>query len=77
MDQNDRVRIVNLGTNKIFMKREDPYGFIHVSFEKGQVPNELTSVFTSFAYAEQAVERYLNRKKRKPSPEGSSVAVTG
>lgn len=61
---NDRVRVIDLGNNKIYMKQTDPYGFIYINFDKGQLPEDLKSAFTSFEYAKRAIDQYLSRKKR-------------
>lgn len=63
-DRADRKRVIDLGNNKIIMKQTDPFGLIYINFERGQMPDNLKGAFTSFDYARQAVERYLNSKKR-------------
>lgn len=61
-----RVRVIELDNNKIYMKQKDPYGFIYVNFDKGQVPEKLKGAFTDFIYAERAIEAYLTEKGRAP-----------
>jgi hypothetical protein len=57
--------LADLGNNKIYGKMTDPYGFIHLSFERGQLPNDLKSAaYTGWEYARQAVEKYLRESKR-------------
>jgi hypothetical protein len=55
---NERV-IEPEGSAKIFLKRRDPYGFWYVVFERGVVPDSLSSAFTTVLAANQAVDRYL------------------
>lgn len=63
-DRNDRKRVIDLGNNKIILKQTDPFGLVHINFERGQMPDELKGSFTSFDYAKRAIEIYLNKKKR-------------
>jgi hypothetical protein len=37
-DRASRIRTIDLGNNKIFMKQTDPFGLIEISFERGQIP---------------------------------------
>lgn len=62
--QIDNVRVLDLGNNKIYFKYTDPYGFIQVNFDKGQMPENLRGSFTSLDTAKIAVENYLANKKR-------------
>jgi hypothetical protein len=55
------VRTVEVGTFKARLTRTDPYGFIHVSYEKGLVPRELSGVYTTFVDAERACTAYAQR----------------
>lgn len=55
------VRNVEIGTFKARLNRTDPYGFIHVSYEKGVVPRELSGSFTTFHDAEKACVAYAQR----------------
>lgn len=60
-----RVRVINLDNNKIYMKRTDPFGFIEVNFDKGQMPEALADgKFTTWDAAERAVYQYLREKDR-------------
>lgn len=63
-DRASRVRTIDLGNNKIFIKQTDPFGLIEISFERGQVPDELSGHFTGFDYARRVVDQYLSRKKK-------------
>ena len=63
-DRASRVRTIDLGNNKIFMKQTDPFGLIEISFERGQIPEELKGSYTGFDYARRKIETYLNNKKR-------------
>jgi len=66
IDQESRIRTINLGNNKIYMKRKDPYGFVYINFDKGQIPEELKGSFTDFEMAKRAVSNYLEAKGRVP-----------
>lgn len=59
-------RKMEIGGSRFIFKREDPYGFWHVYYEKGITPNRLKDDrFTSIQHAEQAVRNYLNDKTSK------------
>lgn len=61
-----RVRSINLaGGNKINVKREDPFGFWTISWERGQLPDYLKGQYTSFEEARKAVEAYLAQKNKQ------------
>lgn len=64
VESNDRVRVIDLGNNKIYMKQTDPFGLIYVNFDKGQMPDKLKGAYTSFEYAKRAIDQYLSEKKR-------------
>ena len=53
--------------SKIYVEKEESgYAFFKVRFEKGSVPEELSSRYTSLEKGKQAVENYvLNKKKTK------------
>ena len=63
-ENNDNIRTIDLGTNKIFLKREDPFGFIRIYFERGEVPERLKGSFTEWVSARRVVDRYLLDKKK-------------
>jgi hypothetical protein len=54
-----------LDKNVLHVRREDPYGFWLCKYEKGGVPEELKSAFTSFDEAEKAVRNYLNKANKE------------
>lgn len=57
---NPREKIVLLDTNKLFMRRTDPYGFIELSLERGALPDNLKhSRYTTWEAAKVAVDGYL------------------
>jgi len=58
-------RTFNVGDNVIHVRRLDPYGFWHCSYERGPVPEVLSGAYTSFDQAEKAVLGYLETKKRE------------
>lgn len=63
-DRASRVRTIDLGNNKIFMRQTDPFGLVEISFERGQIPDELSGRYTGFDYARRKIEQYLEGKKR-------------
>jgi hypothetical protein len=63
----DRVRFVEVGNNKLFMKRVDPYGFVYVNYERGELPQELKGAYTSFEAARTGIQKYLAKKDREAS----------
>lgn len=58
------VRVYDLGNNKIRMTRTDPYGFVEISYERGQIPEHLKGNYTSFEEARRAVDAYLIDKAK-------------
>jgi hypothetical protein len=56
------IRVMEVGKNKLFMKREDPYGFVYINFERGELPEMLKGAYTSFTEAEKKVSLYLKNK---------------
>jgi hypothetical protein len=60
-----RVKVIELDNNKLMMKRTDPYGFISLSFERGQLPESLKGQYTTWESARAAVENYLTLKGRE------------
>jgi hypothetical protein len=59
------MRIMEVGKNKIFMRRTDPFGFIKLNYERGELPIELQGQFTSFDEAKKRIEVYLTQKGRE------------
>ena len=45
------------------IEQRDPYGFWFVRREKGQIPAKLSGAYTTYSFAQQAVERYVNSKE--------------
>ena len=60
-----RIQTVQLDNNKLVMERTDPYGFIQIHFERGQVPESLKGAFTTWEAARAAINVYLNDKGRE------------
>lgn len=65
LDHSDKVKKLELENNTLSMKRTDPYGFVKISFAKGQVPEHLRGDYTSFEEARKAIDVYLREKGRK------------
>lgn len=60
-----RTKIIQIDSNKIFMKRTDPYGFIELSLERGSLPNSLKEAkFTTWEEAKKAVARYMDDRRK-------------
>jgi hypothetical protein len=57
------VREIPFLNNKARLKREDPFGFVYISYERGQVPEELKGSYTSFDEARKALGTYLQNRK--------------
>ena len=73
-----RVQVLELDNNKMVLKRTDPYGFIYISFERGQVPESLKGAYTTWEAAKAAVNNYLAEKGREvitPAEEPAPVAL--
>lgn len=62
--QEENVRFVEVGKNKLYMRRTDPFGYIHFQFERGELPKELQGSYTSFAEARKKVDAYLGRRAK-------------
>lgn len=48
--------------NKIHIKRTDPHGFWRVNYDKGQLPEHLTGLYTSYDKALEAVQKYTEER---------------
>lgn len=60
MRDDPRTKVIQIDTNKIVMKRTDPYGFIELSLERGSLPDSLKNAkYTTWEAANEAVSRYM------------------
>lgn len=59
------VRTYEVDNNVLRAIRTDPYGFVHISYERGVIPEELKGNYTSFYEADQVIQSYLERRKSK------------
>ena len=59
-----KTRIVDLGTNKVYMKQKDPYWFIYLNYERGAIPDKYTGAYTGWREAEEAVHRLKQDRER-------------
>lgn len=60
-----RTKVIQIDTNKIYMKRTDPYGFIELSLERGSLPDNLkTAKYTTWEAAKLAVDRYMADREK-------------
>lgn len=69
-------RSVTIGDNKLNFTRTDPYGFWIISYEKGQLPRELTGVYTSFQNALKEAQSYIVKKQKEAEPKPASSRPT-
>lgn len=51
--------------NVIRIRRTDPFGFCHISYERGTIPEHLKGSYTSYYEAEKAVLAYLESRPQK------------
>jgi hypothetical protein len=56
------VRSIEVGKNKLLLKRKDPYGYVYINFERGELPEILKGAYPSFDEAVKKVEIYLAQK---------------
>jgi hypothetical protein len=47
------------------VRQEDPFGFWYVRREHGQVPEKLQGAYTTFGFANDAVQLHVNSQKKK------------
>lgn len=60
-----RTKIIQIDSNKIYMKRTDPYGFIELSLDKGSLPAKLKNAkFTTWEAAQRAVDEYMADRRK-------------
>ena len=57
--ENERVLELKTG-NKIYLRREDPYGLWSISFERGRVPSALTGMYTTAEQGRAAIHKYVH-----------------
>lgn len=59
-----RTKVVDLGNNKLMMKRTDPFGLISVHLEKGQLPEYLKGNYTTWEACKIDVDKYLAERAK-------------
>lgn len=60
---NHRVYELENG-NKLHLRRVDPYGFIHLSLDKGQLPQAYSdNAYTDWTQARIAAEKYIRQRQ--------------
>ena len=64
-DTAENIRTIETNGAKIFLTRKDPYGFWSISFEHGQLPEQLTGSYTSAELAAADVDKYLSQHKTR------------
>ena len=61
----ENKRTYNYGNNKIYVTREDPYGFWNVTIDKGTLPDHLQhAIYTEFPLAHRDVMHYLQTRRK-------------
>jgi hypothetical protein len=65
VESSGKHRVVNLGNNKIHIRCEDPYGFWHISFDRGAPPESMRGAYTTPEKALFDVNKYLAVKKKE------------
>jgi hypothetical protein len=63
----ENLRSIPVGKNILHAKREDPYGFWTIHFERGEVPDFLKGTYTSFSECWKKMAQYINTR---PADEG-------
>lgn len=62
-------RVVDLPSgNKVHFRQYPPHGMWRISFDKGQLPAELNSAFTSYGLAEAAWKAYYDKSPHLQVP---------
>ena len=61
-----RNRCIDLGNNKIWIRKQDPYGFWKINFDQGRMPEFLMGQYTTPEAANKDIETYLREKNRTP-----------
>jgi len=69
IETQENIRSIPVGKNILHAKRQDPYGFWTIHYERGPVPAELQGTFTSFSECWKKIEPFLSRKV---GPDGSA-----
>ena len=59
-----RTKVIDLGNNKLMLKRTDPYGFINIHLERGQLPEYLKGNYTTWEAARSDVDKYLAERTK-------------
>jgi hypothetical protein len=62
IEYNENLRSIPVGKNTLHARRDDPYGFWTMHFERGEVPDELKGTYTSFDQCWKRIQIYLNKK---------------
>lgn len=62
---------IELDGNTVHIETRDPYGFWHLSLEKGQLPEKYKGGYTTFTQALNAANEWLRNKKTAYIPSES------
>ena len=61
----ENERTLQVGGSKIYLRRQDPFGFWYVSFERGAVPAILDQAFTTLDFAYATIDTYIAKNAER------------
>jgi len=59
------VEIAIDNDNKILLQRKDPFGFVYMKLEKGNLPERYQGAYTNFEYARDDALRYIDQRTKE------------
>jgi hypothetical protein len=66
IDPSEKIRLITVSNGVTYKSEQtDPFGFWHLTTDKGALPKELQGSFTTFEKAHLAVKNYLVQIKEK------------
>jgi hypothetical protein len=60
----ENVRVLEVGKNKLYLRRKDPFGFIYINWERGELPDMLKGAYTSYDEAKKKIANYLDAQSK-------------
>lgn len=57
-------RTYEIAHNKVYLERQDPYGFWYFRLDKGQIPEWMRGAYTTVIDAERALTKYLEERNK-------------